>query len=98
VLLIREGLRDIPQMKGMLDGLKDAGTSGAGYFSAQTPVRVATRNQQRHPTSAARIRRKKMLRQLPPDYADRQQIRLAGRQEVSGLLQRSSRDHAGLGR
>ena len=41
LVLIREGLRDIPQMKGMLDGLKDAELVAlASYFSAQTPVRL----------------------------------------------------------
>lgn len=38
LVLIREGLRDIPQMKGSLDGLQDADlTVLAQYFAAQTP-------------------------------------------------------------
>jgi hypothetical protein len=42
-VLIREGLRDIPQMKGMLDGLKDAELVVlANIFQPRRPVRVAT--------------------------------------------------------
>lgn len=42
LVLVREGLRDIPQMKGLLDGVKDADlTILAGYFSAQAPLRAA---------------------------------------------------------
>ena len=40
MVLIREGLRDIPVMKGLLDKVTDPEIVAlASYFSAQTPVR-----------------------------------------------------------
>ena len=102
LVLIREGLRDIPQMKGMLDGLKDAELVVlANYFSAQTPVRVAT------PVNSVTYQRGKDTAQKMlcaschlPDYAGRQQIpRLAGQQEEFLVYSMTQfRDHAGLGR
>ena len=102
LVLIREGLRDIPQMKGMLDGLKDAELVVlANYFSTQTPVRVAT------PVNSVTYQRGKDLAQKMlcaschlPDYVGRQQIpRLAGQQEEFLIYSMTQfRDHAGLGR
>lgn len=38
MFLLREGLRDVPQMKGMLNGWSDTDLNDvAAYFSAQTP-------------------------------------------------------------
>ena len=103
MVLIREGLRDIPQMKGMLNGMKDADlTVLADYFASQTPVRAAAGpvNQQIY------LRGKEIARGMLcgtchlPDYAGRQQIpRLAGQQEDFLLYSmKQFRDHAGPGR
>ncbi len=102
LVLIREGLRDIPQMKGMLDGLKDAElVAMANYFSAQTPIRVAL------PVNSVTHQRGKDTAQKMlcgtchlPDYAGRQQIpRLAGQQEEFLIFSmKQFRDHPGLGR
>ncbi len=101
-MLIREGLRDIPQMNGMLDGLKDADLVAlANYFSAQTPIRVSS------PVNSVTYQRGKDTAQKMlcatchlPDYAGRQQLpRLAGQQEeflIYSMKQFS--DHPGLGR
>jgi cytochrome c553 len=102
LVLIREGLRDIPQMKGMLDGVKDADiVAMADYFSAQKPVRQET------PVNAATFQRGKEIaaRMLCgschlPDYTGRQQIpRLAGQHEVFLLdSMKQFRDRPGPGR
>ena len=84
LVLIREGLRDIPQMKGSLDGLKDADLIVlAQYFAAQTPQPVVG------PVESARYERGKALARTMlcgtchlPDYSGREQIpRLAGQHE-----------------
>lgn len=102
MVLIREGLRDIPQMKGMLEGLKDTELVAlASYFSAQTPVRepkpINTVTYQRGKDTA-----QKMLCASChlPDYAGREQIpRLAGQQEAFLVYaMKQFRDHPGLGR
>ena len=102
LVLIREGLRDIPQMKGMLDGLKDAELVAlAKYFSAQTPIRTPA------PVNSATYQRGSNTAQKMlcanchlPDYAGREQIpRLAGQQEEFLIYSMTQfRDHAGLGR
>lgn len=103
LVLIREGLREVPQMKGLLDGVKDADiVQMAAYFSAQKPVPAAT-----GAPDAARYRRGQELAAKAlcgschlPDYAGRQQIpRLAGQHEAF-LLQsmKQFRDHPGPGR
>lgn len=84
LVLIREGLRDIPQMKGVLDGLQDADLIVlAQYFAAQTPVPPVGA------VDAARYERGKALARSMlcgtchlPDYQGRDQIpRLAGQHE-----------------
>lgn len=103
LVLIREGLRDIPQMKGLLDGMKDADlTILANYFSAQTPIRAAA-GPVNHETYQ---RGKDIARNMLcgtchlPDYSGRQQIpRLAGQHEAFLLFaMKQFRDHAGPGR
>ena len=102
LVLIREGLRDIPSMKGQLDGLKDAELIAlATYFSAQTPVRTPGAVD-----SAIYQRGQQISRQMLcgtchlPDYTGREQIpRLAGQQEEFLLYSmKQFRDHAGPGR
>jgi cytochrome c553 len=102
LVLIREGLRDIPQMKGMLDGVKDVELVAlANYFSAQTPIRLPS------PVNSAISQRGKDTAQKMlcatchlSDYAGRQQIpRLAGQQEEFLIYSmKQFRDHPGLGR
>ena len=103
LVLIREGLRDVPQMKGMLDGMKDAEIVAiASWFAGQKPVAAAT-----GAADTARYQRGQALASKGlcgtchlPDYTGRQQIpRLAGQQEV--FLRESMkqfRDHPGPGR
>lgn len=103
MVLIREGLRDIPQMKGLLDGVKDADLIVlATYFSSQTPIRAAA-----GPVNGETYLRGKVIARNMlcgtchlPDYAGRQQIpRLAGQQEDFLLFaMKQFRDHAGPGR
>jgi len=102
LVIIREGLREIPQMKGLLDSLKDADLVVlAGYFSTQTPIRVPTSvssaTYQRGQDIAARMRCGTCHL---PDYAGQQQVpRLAGQQEAFLLFaMKQFRDHPGLGR
>ena len=103
LVLIREGLRDIPPMKGLLDGMKDADLVVlASYFSSQTPVRAAAGPV----NNETYLRGKDIARGMLcgtchlPDYAGRQQIpRLAGQQEDFLLYaMKQFRDHAGPGR
>jgi cytochrome c553 len=104
LVFIREGLRDIPQMKGLLDGMKDADLSVlASYFASQTPVRPAAMS----PLNAETYQRGKETAHNMlcgtchlPDYSGRQQIpRLAGQHEAFLLdSMKQFRDHAGPGR
>lgn len=103
LVLIREGLRDIPQMKGLLDGVKDADlTILASYFSAQAPVRAAAGPVNSETYQRGKDTARKMLCGTChlPDYAGREQIpRLAGQQEDFLLYaMKQFRDHAGPGR
>ena len=102
LVLIREGLRDIPQMKGLLDGVNDADIGAlASYFSAQVPAKpqgtadIAT-YERGQATSGRMLCGSCHL----PDYAGRQQIpRLAGQQEAFLLhSMKQFRDHPGPGR
>ena len=103
LVLIREGLREVPQMKGMLDGVPDTELSAlASHFQALPAPGPAT-----GPVQADRFQRGKDLARSAlcgtchlPDYSGRQQIpRLAGQHEVFLLdTMKQFRDHAGLGR
>ena len=103
MVLIREGLRDIPQMKGLLDGVKDTDLVVlASYFSAQTPLRAAAGPVNSETYQRGKDTARKMLCGTChlPDYAGREQIpRLAGQQEDFLLYaMKQFRDHAGPGR
>lgn len=103
LVLIREGLRDIPAMKGMLDGMKDPElTALAVYFSKQTPPPRAS-----GPVDAARYQRGQTLAGQAlcgschlPSYSGRDQVpRLAHQQEQFLVdAMKSFRDHPGPGR
>ncbi len=102
LVLIREGLRDIPQMKGLLDGVKDPEIVAlASYFSAQTPARVSgSVDSARYQRGLATSQRMLCGTCHLPDYSGREQIpRLAGQQEAFLVYaMKQFRDHPGLGR
>ena len=103
LVLIREGLRDIPQMKGTLDGLKDPElTALANHFSRLPPPPPAA-----GPVDAARYQRGKAVADGTrcgichlPNFSGREQVpRLAGQQERFLLdVMKEFRDHPGPGR
>lgn len=103
LVLIREGLRDIPPMKGLMDGVSDAEiVELAAYFAAQKPVPAASGT----PREASFQRGQALAAKglcgscHLPDFSGRQQIpRLAGQHEAF-LLQamKQFRDHPGPGR
>src|SRR4051812_19166021 len=103
LVLIREGLRDFPEMRGVLDGMSDAEIVAlAEYFSSQKPARAAG-----GPANAAVYQRGKALADKMlcgtchlPSYTGRQQIpRLAGQHEQFLLhAMKQFRDHPGPGR
>ena len=103
LVIIREGLRDVPQMRGTLDGLKDPDlTALANYFASQPAPQPAA-----GPVNEARFQRGKELARSAlcgtchlPDYSGRQQVpRLAGQHERFLLdSMKSFRDHPGPGR
>ena len=102
LVLIREGLRDIPQMKGVLQDVKDEEIAAlAGYFSAQVPAGVTAQPQTGPYQRGLELSRKMHCASCHlPDFSGRQQIpRLAGQHEPY-LLQamQQFRDHSGLGR
>jgi cytochrome c553 len=103
LVLIREGLRDVPEMMGLMHGVTDAEiVQMAEYFAAQKPLPVATT-----PANEEVFRRGRQLADKAlcgschlPDYAGRQQVpRLAGQHEAF-LLQslKQFRDRPGPGR
>ena len=103
LVVIREGLREIPLMKGSLDGLNDEQlTALARHFAAQPPPPPAA-----GPVNAERFQRGQALARSAlcgtchlPDYRGREQMpRLAQQQEVFLYeTMKSFRDHPGRGR
>jgi cytochrome c553 len=103
MVLIREGLRDFPEMRGVLDGMTDAEIVAlAKYFSSQKPAPTAA-----GPADPAAFQRGKALAEKTlcgtchlPGYTGRQQIpRLAGQHEEFLLhAMKQFRDHPGPGR
>lgn len=102
LVLIREGLRDIPQMKGLLDALKDPELVAlATYFSVQTPAKPAGPiNRETFDRGQALAGKMLCGTCHLPDYSGRQQMpRLAGQSEAFlAYSMKQFRDHAGLGR
>lgn len=103
LVLIREGLREIPQMKGLLDTVKDEEFIAlANYFSAQTPTKAAA-----GPVNTATYLRGQATAQKMlcgtchlPNYVGQNQIpRLVGQQEEFLVLSlKQFRDTPALGR
>ena len=95
LVMIREGLSDIPQMKGQLDGLSDPELIALSRYWAAMPM-----TRERPPRDAARAVRGAAVSQRAlcgtchlPDYAGRDQVpRLAGQRE--DYLLQSLRDFA----
>ena len=102
LVLIREGLRDIPQMKGMLDTLKDPELVAlATHFSAQIPSKpMGSVNQEVFERGKALSAKMLCGSCHLPNYSGRQQMpRLAGQNEAFlAYSMKQFRDHAGLGR
>ena len=102
LVLIREGLRDIPQMKGLLDNMKDPELVAlASYFSAQTPAKPTGTIQAETFQRGQQLSTKMLCGTCHlPDYAGRQQIpRLAGQNEAFLIYSmKQFRDHPGPGR
>jgi cytochrome c553 len=103
MVLIREGLRDIPQMKGMLDGMADSEiVEVAKYFAAQPPVpaAVGARDEASYLRGQALASTGLCGTCHLPNFAGREQIpRLAGQHET--FLRQSLkqfRDRPGPGR
>jgi cytochrome c553 len=102
LVLIREGLRDVPQMKGLLDGMPDAEIRTlaqffAGQKAAPLPGAVDPGKVQRGQALSARLLCGSCHL---PDFSGREQVpRLAGQQEAF-LLQsmKEFRDRPGPGR
>ncbi|MBC5767317.1 c-type cytochrome [Ramlibacter albus] len=103
LVLIREGLRVVPEMKGLLDGVDDATIIElAKYFSQQKPPAAAAT-----PRDAASFERGKAIASRThcgschlPDFRGQQQVpRVAGQHEQFLLAtMKQLRDHPGPGR
>jgi len=102
LVLIREGIRDIPPMKGLLDTLKDPELVAlATYFAAQAPAKLTgTINKENFDRGQALAGKMHCGSCHLPDYSGRQQMpRLAGQNEAFlAYSMKQFRDHAGLGR
>jgi cytochrome c553 len=103
LVLIREGLREIPAMKGTLDGVPDTElTALAQYFSAQVAPKAATVN--RDPLSFQRgqeLAKSALCGTCHlPDHRGRDQVpRLASQQETYlRNVMKEYRDNPGPGR
>jgi cytochrome c553 len=85
LVLIREGIRDVPQMKGLLDKITDEEfVTLANYFAAQTPAKATTSAVNNATYLRGQETAKKMLCGTChlPNYVGQNQIpRLAGQHE-----------------
>ncbi|MBC5781316.1 c-type cytochrome [Ramlibacter sp. USB13] len=102
LVLIREGMREVPQMKGLLDGMKDPEIVAlAAYFAAQKPVAVAAKRDEAMFQRGQALAGKALCGSCHlPDFTGRQQIpRLAGQHESFLLTaMKQFRDKPGPGR
>lgn len=84
MIMIREGLRDIPAMKGQLDGVSDADVIAlAKHFSSQTLVPLEIRRNETLYQRGAELSKKMLCGTCHlPDYSGRDQMpRLSGQRE-----------------
>ena len=102
LVLIREGMRDIPAMKGQLDGLSDKDLAAlAVHFSAQTPAAPRTTPQAESFERGQLIAKNMLCASChETNYAGRQQMpRLAGQHETYLRdTMKQFRDHPAPGR
>lgn len=102
LVLIREGLRDVPQMNEIVAGMSDeAITALAQYFAAQTPVhKPGAANQEKARLGAATARRMLCGTCHLSDYSGQKQVpRLAGQDEPYLVYSmKQFRDNPGPGR
>jgi cytochrome c553 len=102
LVILREGLRDVPVMKPLLTGMADDEIVAlATYYAAQTPKALAPAPQPDKARAGADLARRLLCGTCHlPTYAGQQQVpRLAGQDEPY-LLQamKQFRDHPGPGR
>jgi len=84
MIMIREGLRDIPAMKGQLDGVSDADVIAlAKHFSSQTLIPLEIRRNETLYQRGAELSKKMLCGTCHlPDYSGRDQMpRLSGQRE-----------------
>jgi cytochrome c553 len=103
LVLIREGIREVPQMKGLLDKITDEEfITLANYFAAQTPVKATTTAVNSATYLRGQETAKKMLCGTChlPNYVGQNQIpRLAGQhEEFLVLSMKQFRDGKSTGR
>jgi cytochrome c553 len=103
LVLIREGLRDIPAMKGTLDGVPDTElTALAQYFSAQVALQTSTAKRELQSFQRGQELAKSALCGTChlPDYRGRDQVaRLASQHETYlRNVMKEYRDNPGPGR
>jgi cytochrome c553 len=102
LVLIREGMRDIPAMKGQLDGMSDKELAAlAVHFSAQTPAEPRTKPQAETFERGQLIAKNMLCASChEANYAGRQQMpRLAGQHETYLRdTMKQFRDHPAPGR
>ncbi len=103
LVLIREGIREVPQMKGMLDKITDEEfITLANYFAAQAPVKATTTAVNNATYLRGQETAKKMLCGTChlPNYVGQNQIpRLAGQHEEFLVLSiKQFRDGQSAGR
>jgi cytochrome c553 len=102
LVLIREGLRDVPSMKEVMTGLSDETIVAlAGYYAAQAPAAQAVRVQAEKYRQGEQVSQKMLCGTCHlPDYSGQKQVpRLAGQHEQYLLASmKQFRDNPGPGR
>lgn len=102
LVLIREGLRDVPVMKDVMTGMSDASIVAlASHYAAQPAAKPATAVDAQKATLGAQLSRRMLCGTCHlPDYAGQNQVpRLAGQNEPYLLeAMKQFRDHPGPGR
>lgn len=102
LVLVREGLRDVPQMKEIVSGMSDETIIAlAQHYAAQTPApKPAAPDQQKARLGAAAASKMLCGTCHLPDYTGQKQVpRLAGQDETYLVYSmKQFRDNPGLGR
>lgn len=102
LVIIREGLRDVPTMKAVMGTMSDADISAvAGHYSALPKIPMASTVRQEQRLRGAEISRRALCGTCHlADYTGQNQVpRLAGQNEAYLLAAlKQFRDHAGPGR